>query len=302
MLLGVRKHLSKIPDASKLVRVNDHQWQAYSRIMYGFALLQFWVAPLERFLVGYIAGVGAVGIVMICKLLASLPGIFLQMFLSIVAPMMSSANALGNIEEVEHIYQMTTDWLVRLSLPLIIFLMIFTTPTLRLFGEEFALTGSPLLRLLLLAQLINLLGGPIGNVLNMCGFEKKLFQISIVSVALTAGTLIVAVYLLGIVGVGLSVLLGTAYSNLAALKAAQVGLQIRWWNPRYIDWLLPLLITVCVALLLSLYVSQPLDLAVSICILYLVFHASQWLIHGLNTDDQKVWLSIKHKYLSGASQ
>ena len=302
MLLGVRKHLSKIPDASKLVRVNDHQWQAYSRIMYGFALLQFWVAPLERFLVGYIAGVGAIGIVMICKLLASLPGIFLQMFLSIVAPMMSSANALGNIEEVEHIYQMTTDWLVRLSLPLIIFLMIFTTPTLRLFREEFALTGSLLLRLLLLAQLINLLCGPIGNVLNMCGFEKKLFQISIVSVALTAGTLIVAVYLLGIVGVGLSVLLGTAYSNLAALKAAQVGLQIRWWNPRYMHWLLPSVITVCVALLLSLYVAQPLGLAVSICILYLVFHASQWLIHGFNIDDQEVWMSLRSKYLTGAKE
>ena len=267
-----------------------------------FETASLWVAPLEKFFWGYIAGVGAVGIVMICKLLSSLPNVFFQMFLSIVAPMMSTANAVGNIEEVEHIYQMTTDWLVRFSLPLIIFLMVFTRPTLRLFGEEFALEGGLVLRLLIFAQFINLICGPIGSVMYMCGLEKKAFHISVVSTLLSACIMVVAVYTWGIVGVGLSTIFGVAFSNLAELRAVRASLQIRWWNARYMHWLSPLIITVSVALLLNLYVSQPLGLVVSICVLYLVFHLSQWLIHGFNFDDQEIWLSMKHKYFSVASK
>jgi O-antigen/teichoic acid export membrane protein len=302
MAVGVKKHLSKLPAINKGAKVKDTNWLAYSRVMYGYALLTFWSAPLDRFFVGYIAGVGGVGVLMICKLLYSLPGIFLQMFLSIVAPMISAANAVGNIEEVGHIYQMTTDWLVRISLPLIIFLLVFATPTLQFFGEEFALEGSVLLRLLLLAQFINLLCGPIGSILNMCGLEKTMFRISIASTLISAGIMVVAVYLLGIVGVGLSVLFGVVFSNLAALRAAQVSLKIRWWNRRYLHWLLPITITVVVAFILSSYVSHPAGLVATVCMLYAVFHASQWLIHGFNTDDQQVWLSLKRKHFSGAAE
>ena len=64
----------------------------------------------------------------------------------------------------------------------------------------------------------------------------------------------------------------------------------------------PITITVAVAFTLSSYVAHPAGLVATVCILYAVFHASQWLIHGFNTDDQQVWLSLKRKHFSGAAE
>ena len=161
-------------------------WRGYAKVMYGNNLLGFWAAPLEKFILGLTASAAAVGVLVVANTLYMLPAVFLQMFLAIVGPMLAAAASENKMQEVEKIYHLSTDWLVRLSLPLIIFLAIFAAPLLGLYGEEFTETGPFLLQLLLAGQLLNLIAGPIGNVLNMCGRERKMFVINTASILLRA--------------------------------------------------------------------------------------------------------------------
>jgi len=295
MFIGIRKHLGQTPREESQGLPVLSEWRGYAQVMYGNNLLNFWSAPLDRFVVGYVAGAGAVGVLIIAKTLYSLPGIFLQMFLSIVAPMMSSAHAGDNQDEVQKIYHLCTDWLVRLSLPLVIFLIIFAEPVLLQFGNSFAIQGVLILQILLIAQLFSLICGPIGNVLNMCGLEKQMFRISITSTVAGAVILIIGVYFWGLPGVGISVLFSVVYSNLYALSVARKELGFYWSDARYIQWILPLTVSVIAALLLSAYVAGPVQLIGSLVVVYIAFHSCQLLVHGLGDEDREIITAIRQK-------
>lgn len=296
MLVGIRRHLRGILPPAGRARVIRPEWKSYARVMYGNTLVNFWAAPLDRFLLGYFAGTAAVGVLMIGKTLYALPGVFLQMFLSVVAPMLAAASAEENHrEEVQKIYHLCTDWLVRISLPLVIFLMVFAKPVLGLFGERFASEGLVLLQMLLAAQLFSLVCGPIGNVLNMCGFEKQMFRIMIVSTTVGTVILVIAVPFVGLVGVGLSVLFSVVYPNVAALYVARKQMRFRWWHDRYRQWLWPLVILLVFMLALYPYVSGAVWLAAPLIGAYAVFLGSQWLIYGLGDEDREIYLAVRRK-------
>lgn len=296
MLFGIRRHLARTPAEGGRAPGLLPEWRAYARVMYGNAMLNFWAAPLDRFALGFFAGPAAVGVLMVAKMLYGLPGIFLQMFLSIVAPMMSSAHAVGDLKEVQHIYHLCTDWLVRISLPLVIFLMIFAAPVLGQFGDRFADEGTLLLQVLLVAQVISLLCGPIGNVLNMCGLEREMFRISIISTIGGALILIGAVYLWGMIGVGLSVIFTVVYANFAALHISRRRLGFSWWDARFIHWVVPALLSVAVALLLQGVASSPVHLVGALILLYVLFHGTQWLVHGLNDEDREIMQAVLSRF------
>ena len=298
MLFGIRRHLAKIPPDQHEFPGLLPEWKVYARVMYGNAMLGFWSHPLDRFVLGLLAGPAAVGVLMIVKTLYALPGVFLQMFLSIVAPMMASAHADDDMAEVQHIYHLCTDWLVRISLPLVIFLMVFSTPVLRQFGEDFAAEGSLLLQLLLFAQLINLLCGPIGNVLNMCSLEKEMFRISIISTIIGALILVGAVYLWGIIGISISLIFTVIYQNFAALYTAGKQLRFFWWDARFLRWLLPSILSILAALLCQTFATTPIGMIGALLGVYSIFHGALWLIHGLNADDLEVARATKEKILS----
>lgn len=295
MLIGIRKHLAKITSQEVQPVGLLPEWKSYAKIMYGNTMLNFWSKPLDRFVLAFFVGPAAVGVLMIGKTLYALPGVFLQMFLSIVAPMMASAHADDDYSEIQHIYHLCTDWLIRISLPLVVFLIVFATPVLNQFGERFAAEGTLLLQILLLAQLINLMCGPVGNVLNMCGLEKIMFRISIISTIGGAAVLVAAVYIWGIPGAGAGLLFTTIYANLAAIRVARNHLDIHWWDRRYIKWFLPLLVTVLVAFPLATSAQEPLALIASLLLLYAIFHGSLWMVHGISEDDRDIMNAILNK-------
>ena len=295
MLFGIQRHLARIPPDKHEFPGLLPEWKAYARVMYGNSMLDFWSKPLDRFVLGLLAGPAAVGVLIIVKMLYALPSVFLQMFLSIVAPMMASAHADDDMAEVQHIYHLCTDWLVRISLPLVIFLMVFSAPVLSQFGEHFAAEGTLLLQLLLVAQLINLLCGPIGNVLNMCSLEKEMFRISIISTIVGALILVGTVYLLGVIGVGVSLIFTVIYANFAALYTARKRLGFFWWDARFVRWILPAFLSACTALLLQDFATTPIQLVGALMGLYVLCHGAQWLIHGLNPEDHEIIRAIRNK-------
>ena len=66
-----------------------------------------------------------------------------------------------------------------------IFFMLFAQPLLTLYGDEFASKGRYALWILLGGQMVNLVLGPVGNLLNMCGMEKMMLRLTIYQTVLT---------------------------------------------------------------------------------------------------------------------
>ena len=296
MLFGIGGHLRRYPsERTRGLRLLP-AWRGYAKVMYGNNLLGFWAAPLEKFILGLTASAAAVGVLVVANTLYMLPAVFLQMFLAIVGPMLAAAASENKMQEVEKIYHLSTDWLVRLSLPLIIFLAIFAAPLLGFYGKEFTETGPFLLQLLLAGQLLNLIVGPIGNVLNMCGRERKMFVINTASILLRAILLLAIVPVFGLYGLGATVVIVLVFSNASALIVAWKSLGLQWWDGKYKAWCLPSVLTVLAGLGVHCWVALNMySLAASLPLLYLVFHGAYILIHGFNPEDREVLDAIRAK-------
>ena len=306
MLRGLKRHLPNVQ--SNTIKEADtgpaeDSWQGYAKVMYGNSLLSTATASLDRFLVGFFVGASGVGVLMTVKVLQQLPGIFLQMFLAVVAPMFSAANAKNDFFSIQKLYCLTTDWLMRLSLPLLTFLTVFAGPVLGMYGETFQEKGTYPLYLLLMAQLINLGCGPIGNVLNMAGQERVMFRISIFCTILSIAGLVILTPLYGLVGASIAILLSALFNNFVAMYFARKNLSLQWWDKKYLHWLIPAAgsTAFCFFIVNSVGNISKLELLFYLICNYLVFH----LLHiasGINDDDKEVIMELRGKFKKSASE
>ncbi|SDZ24973.1 Membrane protein involved in the export of O-antigen and teichoic acid [Micromonospora pattaloongensis] len=83
-------------------------------------------------------------------------------------PYLASLYHRGAMDDVRRIYGAATGWVVRLSLPAFVVLLVFPEHLLRLFGGDFA-TGAAVTVILAVGQLVNAATGPCGTLLNMSG-------------------------------------------------------------------------------------------------------------------------------------
>nr|MDT0658477.1 oligosaccharide flippase family protein [Micromonospora sp. DSM 115978] len=86
-------------------------------------------------------------------------------------PYLAHLHHQGRAGEVRRIYGAATGWVVRLSLPAFVALLVFPEALLRLFGGAFV-AGAAVTVILALGQLVNAATGPCGTVLNMSGRVK----------------------------------------------------------------------------------------------------------------------------------
>ena len=269
-------------------------WLQYARVMYAGSLLSVSASHLDRFLIGFLVNPAMVGILMIAKTLHGLPAVFLQLFIIAAGPLFAAANAREDGNARQTLYHLTTDWLVRLGAPLILFLALFAEPVLRLFGEEFAREGVSALWLLLLGQAVNLGSGQIGNLLNMSGLERAMLRISVQSTALLLLALPPLVYGFGIAGAAAALSASIVYNNLAALFVARREIGLRWSDARYRQWVAPGLAATAVAVLLRMNLDAPgaAVLVAALLAVYAVFHAAH-LAQGLNDEDRQLWSALQ---------
>ena len=299
MLKGLKEQNSKMPVETPVEEFPDAElsWRKYAKVMYGNSLLSTFTAPADRFLVGLFLGVSGVGVLMTIKVLQQLPGIFLQMFLAVVAPMFSAANARGDFNSIQKLYCITTDWLIRLALPLLVFLAIFAGPVLGLYGETFQSEGVLPLYILLFAQLINLGCGPIGNVLNMSGYERVMFKLSIFQSGLLIVGLAVLTPLYGLGGSSFAILLAVLFNNFSGMYFAIKKLSLHWWDRRYILWIIPFSgsVVTCFVLLKVVKDIGKIELLSFLICSYAVFHILHFAF-GVNEDDREVVREFRKKF------
>ena len=295
MLWGLRRHLANLVRTDEEVLPETRKtWWAYSRTLYASSLLGMAAAPVERVLIGVTIDLASLGIWSAVRQLQSLPQAFLQIVVTVVAPMFVRANADGESSEVRHLYHIAADWVGRLGFPLLIFMAVFGDRVLGLYGEAFSAAGHWPLLILVSGQFVNLATGPVGAMLIMLGQERTMLRIGFITDALFFIALLTLAPPFGLAGVATASALSVVCLNFAAVYVMKRKLGVGWWSARYRRLTAPVLTCIAAALVVEYegLASSAWDLALALVATYALF-SLVYISRGLSSEDRAIYRKVR---------
>ncbi|MCW6007367.1 flippase [Micromonospora sp. CPCC 205371] len=140
---------------------------SFSTVSWASSLASTGLIWLDTLLLGAF-GNGDIGVYNVATRLVTLAIFVLAPINAAFGPYIAYLYRQGKLPEVRRIYAAATGWVVRLSLPAFVALLVFPADLLRFFGGAFA-TGATVTVVLAVGQLVNAATGPCGTLLNMSG-------------------------------------------------------------------------------------------------------------------------------------
>ena len=168
LLVSLVWRLTPVParamDLSKLW-IAPEVW-SFSAAMFGVGLMEFFIGQTDRVTLGYYRGAYDVGIYAVASTLIAYETIVLQSVNQIFAPVIADLHTRGDYVLLGRLFQTVTKWILGLTFPLSIVIIMFARPIMRIFGHDFEL-GWPILVIGTCGQLVNCGVGSVGCILLM---------------------------------------------------------------------------------------------------------------------------------------
>jgi len=133
----------------------------------------------------------------------------------IVAPKYASLYSNNKIEEIRFLAKKVTKVLSAIVFPFVMILALFAEFFLNFFGDGYV-AASHLLIILLVGQLINVLSGSVGYLLNMTGNERDLNKVAIATCVLVVFLNLTLIPHFGVVGAAISTSISISFQNIVA--------------------------------------------------------------------------------------
>ena len=113
----------------------------------------------------------------------------------VVAPQIAASYARGDNRGLCATIRHANYLILAVATPAVLFLLLFPGWVMSLFGEDFAAAGDVLL-VLIIGQAVNLVAGPVGQVLTMTGHEKRLHRAFVIAfvAGLLVGVVLIPIY------------------------------------------------------------------------------------------------------------
>lgn len=143
----------------------------------------------------------------------------------VFAPRYSSLHNEGNISELKKIVMITSRFFILLSIPIILFFVFFSENILELFGNEYVQSKSILL-ILVIGQVINLVTGSVGTLLQMTGHERSIRNNIIISFTFSTIVGLVLIPSLGAYGAAIMTSLSLSLTNVLSWYSVLSKLKI----------------------------------------------------------------------------
>ena len=144
-----------------------------------------------------------IGIYNVAVKISMFASIILFSINSIVAPKISEFFNQENFIELRKIIKISSKLMFFLTIPVLILILVFSEFILSIFGTQFV-SGVLCLNILIAGQLINVLCGSVGYILNMTEYQNVFKWIIILSVILNIVLNIILIPLHGIFGAAIS--------------------------------------------------------------------------------------------------
>lgn len=156
-----------------------------------------------------------VGIFNVCLQLSMLVSMVLVVVNTISAPKFSELYWQNKPDELQEVIDHSNRLVFIGSICISLILIITASWILTLYGEEYKAGVIPLI-ILVVGQLINALAGATGTILNMCGYQAILKNITIITAVVSSALFLTLTPLYGILGVCITVAAGQIIYNISS--------------------------------------------------------------------------------------
>ena len=274
---------------------------SFSAAMLGVGFLSFVMGQVDKVALGYYRGAREVGIYSVATALVVYLPLVLTSVNQIFASTIADLHTRGEHALLMRLFQSLTKWIVGLTLPLALVMMVFSRPLMRIFGRDFE-RGWPILIIGALGQLVNCGVGSVGNLLIMSGNEKRLIRVQIVMAAVMTIGSAALVPLWGIYGAAVAAAVTNVGVNALNLFEVRKALGISPYNRSYQHLVLPTAATLAVILMLKKYANvfqyDWLAVGVALVLAYCIFPTVFYLIAGLDADDRLIASALRSRMRS----
>ncbi|WP_336175047.1 hypothetical protein [Alloalcanivorax xenomutans] len=202
--------------AAREAAVSLNQFRATSRAFFMTNLASFMQQVLGVMVAGWLLSSAELGLFKSSQQTATLIGFILIVINAIFPPRFASLYHQGQLEALGRLARQGALLGAVVAAPLLLLCLTFPGWVLSWFGEGFQ-GGAPLLRIIALAQLVNVSTGSVGFLLNMTGHERLMRNIALTCNALGLLAFFVLIPPFGALGAALALAFVLVVQNLVAL-------------------------------------------------------------------------------------
>ena len=185
---------------------------------------------------------------------------------SIFSPIISQLHSQNKLDDLVYYFQLSGRYVFTLSFPLMVFIFIFSKYIMALFGSDFA-QGSGLLLFIIVGQFINVSMGSVGLMLQMCGLEKSLRNISIITSIISFALYFILIDKFGLIGLGLVYVLNMLMFNGACAFLLKKHLNIQLYHSAYGK----IIVLFCALFIPCYYIAEGLNIHLTPLFLFFAF-------------------------------
>jgi O-antigen/teichoic acid export membrane protein len=219
----------------KKLRIEPEVW-SFSAAIFGIGLMEFLMSQTDRVALGYYHGAHDVGIYSVAAALIAYEPIILQSVNQIFAPVIADIHTRGEYDLLGRLFQTLTKWMLGLTVPLAIVVIVYARPIMHIFGHDFE-AGWPILVIGTCGQLVNCAVGSVGYLLLMSGNQRRLIRVQAVMAIVMVILSIQLIPHWGAVGAAVAAAITNAGTNAWNLFEVRRALHLSPYNRSYLKLL-----------------------------------------------------------------
>lgn len=275
----------------------DGEVLSFSASMIALSLLGFVSGKADHTMLGIFLNARQVGIYSVAKTTTSYVPTLLTAVNSIFAPVIADLYAREKLDLLKRLFQTLTKWILGLTLPLVMVIMLFAPTLMRIFGAEFE-AGWPVLVAVSIGQLVNVGVGSVGYILMMSGRQRFIVGSQVVSSVVTFGLYLILIPILGPLGAALGFAIGVVVSNVLNLWHIRRELNLWPYHRSFLKLIFPVVMTGAGLLIFQAFLAMQLSPIIAVLIAlglaYSVFLPSM-LITGLDDYDRLILDAVRRR-------
>jgi O-antigen/teichoic acid export membrane protein len=263
---------------------------SFSAAAVGVLLLSFLMSQVDKVALGVYRGAREVGIYSVAAAVVAYVSVILNSVNQVFSPVIADLHSRKENAMLARLYRALTKWILGITAPLAIVVIVYARPILRIFGPDFE-AGWPILIIGTVGQLVNCGVGSVGLLLLMSGNQRRLLRVQAAMAVVMTVACIALVPIWGIVGAAVAAAITNAGTNAWNLFEVRRVLGLSPFSRSYFRLLIPTAAALVPVLFLRfegrMFQRDWFAIAVSLLGSYLFF-AGAVAATGLDEDDRVV--------------
>jgi O-antigen/teichoic acid export membrane protein/Mrp family chromosome partitioning ATPase len=259
---------------------------SFSAVSWSAGLASTALIWADILLLGLLGNSAQVGVYTVATRLVQLATFVMLPINAAFAPRIADLDARGHTESLRHTYQLAESWIVRLSLPGFVLLMVFPADLLALFGRGFAI-GAAVTMILAVGKFVDAATGPCGLMLNMSGRPGLNVLDNLVGLVLNVVLNLLLIPRFGIVGSAVAWAVSLCLVNGARVVQVWMAMRMLPFERSAAKGLLAGAAALVAALAVRATLQRPAQLLVGAAVVAVVYLAAL-LAQGLTAEDRLV--------------